>query len=180
MDFAQWKQWLSGLFRKEKAMKLVVILGICGIALIGLSSFWEPKEAEQGAEVSSGGEAESYRQQLEKDLCRIVAAITGEESPTVVVTLEDNGRSLYASDQRQSTQQEEGASREEQESSHILMEDAQGNQYALTVTQTQPGVQGVVVVSRFAGDPVVQEKLLTAVCTALDVSSAKVCVTGSG
>ena len=49
----------------------------------------------------------------------------------------------------------------------------------MTVTKTQPKVKGVVVVSRMAGDPAVQEKLLTAVCTALDVSTAKVCVVGS-
>lgn len=181
MDFAQWKQSFLGLFRKEKSLKLVVLLGICGIALIGLSSFWEPGGDEDPAvETSSSSDTESCRQQLEADLCRIVTAITGEENPTVVVTLEDNGRSQYASDERRSTQQEEGASSEERESSHILMEDAQGNQYALTVTQTQPGIQGVVVVSRFAGNPLVQEKLLSAVCTALDVSSTKVCVTGSG
>lgn len=180
MDLAQWKQSILGLFRKEKSLKLVMLLGICGIALIGLSSFWEPASDEDVPEVTSSGGAESYRQQLEADLCRIVTAITGEEKPTVVVTLEDNGRSLYASDERQSTQQEEGSASEEKESSHVLMEDAQGNQYALTVTQTQPGIQGVVVVSQFAGNPLVQEKLLSAVCTALDVSSAKVCVTGSG
>ena len=41
-------------------------------------------------------------------------------------------------------------------------------------------IQGVVVVSDFAGDPAVREKLLAAVCTALDLSSARVCVTSRG
>ena len=96
------------------------------------------------------------------------------------VTLSDNGRSLYAADERESGRQEESASSQERETSPILLEDAQGNQHALTVTQTQPEVQGVVVVSDFAGDPAVREKLLTAVCTALDLSSARVCVTSRG
>ncbi len=96
-----------------------------------------------------------------------------------MVTLEDNGRSLYASDQRESSEQEDGRASLEQENTHVLLEDSQGSQYALTVTKTQPKVKGVVVVSRMAGDPAVQEKLLTAVCTALDVSTAKVCVVGS-
>ena len=109
----------------------------------------------------------------------MVTAITGEEDPTVVVTLEDNGRNLYASDQRESSEQEDGRTSLEQENTHVLLEDSQGSQYALTVTKTQPKVKGVVVVSRMAGDPAVQEKLLTAVCTALDVSTAKVCVVGS-
>lgn len=179
MELGQWKQRFLDLFRKEKPLKLVVLLGVFGIALIGLSAFWEPDGSDPVPETSSSG-TEDYRQSLEEDLGRIVTAITGEEHPTVVVTLGDTGKSLYASDERQSTQQEEGASTEDRESTHILMEDADGNQYALTVTQTQPEVQGVVVVSQFAGNPIVQEKLLNAVCTALDISSAKVCVTGSG
>ena len=60
------------------------------------------------------------------------------------------------------------------------VEDADGNQHALTITQTHPEIQGVVVVSAFADNPAVREKLLTAVCTALNLSSARVCVTGSG
>ena len=172
MEPGKWKQALGGLLQKEKAVKLVVLLGICGIALIGLSSFWEPS-GQQDAPAD-------YRGELEESLCRIVTAITGEAQPTVVVTLSDNGRSLYAADERESGRQEESAASQERETSPILLEDAQGNQHALTVTQTQPEVQGVVVVSDFAGDPAVREKLLTAVCTALDLSSARVCVTSRG
>ena len=90
---------------------------------------------------------------------------------------------LYASDERYTVEQPGGegeTSREERETAHILLEDAQGNQSALTITQTQPEVQGVVVVSQFAGNAAIREKLLEAVCTALHVSSAKVCVTAGG
>ncbi len=171
----QWKQKLQELFQKEKALKLVVLLGICGIALIGLSSFWEaaPAQEKQAESVVQ----EDYSDRLEAELSRIVTAITGEEEPAVVVTLSDNGRSLYASDQRENTRQEDGTAFLERETSHILLEDADGNQSALTVTQTQPEIQGVVVVSALADDPAVREKLLTAVCTALGVSTARVCVT---
>lgn len=175
MEPGKWKQALGGLLQKEKAVKLVVLLGICGIALIGLSSFWEPSGQQDAPAESS-----VRRGELEESLCRIVTAITGEAQPTVVVTLSDNGRSLYAADERESGRQEESASSQERETSPILLEDAQGNQHALTVTQTQPEVQGVVVVSDFAGDPAVREKLLAAVCTALDLSSARVCVTSRG
>ena len=97
----------------------------------------------------------------------------------MLVTLEDSGHSLYAEDGRSTTQQGE-ASSEERESTHVLFEDSQGNQQPLTITQTQPQVQGVVVVSAFAEDPATREKLVTAVCTALDLSSAKVCVVSGG
>ena len=88
-------------FQREKPLKLVVILGICGIALIGLSSFWEPGSTADPQE-SQEVPVETSSDQLEQEISRLVTAITGEKDPTVVVTLEDNGRSLYASDQRES------------------------------------------------------------------------------
>ena len=142
------------------------------------SSFWTP-EGEEPAPSADAGSSAEYSQSLEQELSRIISAITGEKSPAVLVTLEDSGRSLYAEDGRSTTQQGE-ASSEERESTHVLFEDSQGNQQPLTITRTQPQVQGVVVVSAFAEDPATREKLVTAVCTALDLSSAKVCVVSGG
>lgn len=174
----QWKQPLRELFQKEKGIKLVVLLGICGIALIGLSSFWEP--GGEKPSVESDPVSQEYSRRLEEDLSRVVTAITGEESPTVVVTLQDNGRTQFATDQQESSQQEEGRSSQERETTHILLDDGDGGQTALEESSSLPEVRGVVVVSRAAADPAVREKLLNALCTALDVSSAKVYVTGSG
>ena len=170
----QAKQTFLAFFRREKLLKWVVALGLCGMALIYLSSFWTP-EGEEPAPSADAGSSAEYSQELS----RIISAITGEKSPAVLVTLEDSGHSLYAEDGRSTTQQGE-ASSEERESTHVLFEDSQGNQQPLTITQTQPQVQGVVVVSAFAEDPATREKLVTAVCTALDLSSAKVCVVSGG
>ena len=38
----QWKKRFQELLGRDKPVKLVVLLGICGIVLIGLSSLWEP------------------------------------------------------------------------------------------------------------------------------------------
>ena len=169
---------VSCVLSQGKLLKWVVALGLCGMALIYLSSFWAP-EGEEPAPPADAGSSAEYSQSLEQELSRIISAITGEKSPAVLVTLEDSGRSLYAEDGRSTTQQGE-ASSEERESTHVLFEDSQGNQQPLTITQTQPQVQGVVVVSAFAEDPATREKLVTAVCTALDLSSAKVCVVSGG
>ena len=120
----------------------------------GLSGL--PKGKSQHPPRMQAASAE-YSQSLEQELSRIISAITGEKSPAVLVTLEDSGRSLYAEDGRSTTQQGE-ASSEERESTHVLFEDSQGNQQPLTITQTQPQVQGVVVVSAFAEDPATREK----------------------
>ena len=86
MEAENWKQALRKRFQREKPLKLVVILGICGIALIGLSSFWEPESTADPQE-SREAPVETSSDQLEQEISRLVTAITGEEDPTVVVTL---------------------------------------------------------------------------------------------
>mgnify|MGYP000007743906 CR=1 FL=1 len=122
----------------------------------------------------------AYTSRLEEDLARVVRAITGEEDPEVLVTLEDTGENVYAADQAWNTQEGGAQNSREEESTYILLKDRDGGQSALPVTQRQPEVRGVVIVSSRAGDPAVREQLTQAAVTALDISSARVLVTGGG
>ena len=187
MDVKKWKNAFRDALKKDKMVKLILILGICGIALIYLSTLLEPgKEKKDAGSMAEGSAANGndYGEKLEADLARIVQAITGEEAPAVMVTLESGSRYVYAADEKKNTQ-ENGAAESPQssagsEKAHVILKDSDGTQHALTVTEIEPKVKGVVIVSRYAGDPVIREKLTNAVKTALDVSSAKVCVTDTG
>lgn len=170
MELKKAGEWLKSALKKENALRLVVLMGICGIALLALSSFDfdgpEPQE-EQEEETSYA----SYARALEQDLSRIVTAITGERDPAVMVTLENTGSRVYAADKKESG--------EERESAHVVLEDSQGGERPLTVTEEQPKIQGVVIVSKQAGDPAVREKLTHAAMTALGLPSSRVCVTNA-
>lgn len=175
MDLKKAGELLRSRLTKETALRLVVILGLCGIALLALSS-WDFGGEEGAAEAGRQEQAQDYGQyarQLEADLCRVVTAVTGEKDPVVMVTLENSGRSVYAADERQ---QAGGDGEEEREWTHVILEDRDGAQSPLTVTEQRPKVQGVVIVSRRAQDPAVREQLVNAAKTALGVSSARVCV----
>lgn len=172
MDLKKAGEWLKNALKKENARRLVVVLGLCGIVLLGLSSldFGSQKPPEDPAAQEESDTA--YAQGLERDLARIVTAITGERDPAVMITLENTGRQIYAEDQKESG--------EEKESAHVVLEDREGAQRALAVTQVQPKIQGVVIVSSRAGDPATREKLINAAKTALGVPSSRVCVTSGG
>ncbi len=181
MDVEKWKGLARRAFPKDRAVKLLVLLGICGIALIYLSTLLgdgREKQESPAEEASSGVRADG--EELEKDLARIVRAVTGEQEPTVLVTLESGSRYVYAADAKENSRESGEESSGESETAHVILKDSDGAQHALTVTEIQPEVKGVVIVSRFAGDPAVREKLTNAVRTALDISSAKVCVTDTG
>ena len=69
----QAKQTFLAFFRREKLLKWVVALGLCGMALIYLSSFWIP-EGEEPAPPADAGSSAEYSQSLEQELSRIISA----------------------------------------------------------------------------------------------------------
>lgn len=177
MELAKWKEALRKAGKRENLGKLACLLGGCGVLLLCLPSWLGGGEAAPDPEPAASCGWEDYRQQLEEDLSRVVGAITGESEPVVLVTLEDTGENVYATDQARTVQEGAQPSSEEQ-STHTLVKDGDGAQHALPITQRQPEVQGAVVVSARAADPAVREQLTQAVCTALHVSSARVLVVG--
>lgn len=178
MDTEKLRVTVKNALSNEKSIRLIVLLGICGILLVYLSNAFGSDKADKAVISKQDTSATSfdYEQRLERSLARIVTAITGEEAPAVLVTLESGSKTIYAENEKSSLQNE----RTEQESSHVILKGTDGGQQALTVTELQPSVKGVVIVSGYAADPVVREKLTMAVKTALDISSARVCVTDTG
>lgn len=177
MEAEKLKAWLRGAVKDRRLVRAAVILGMAGIVLIWLSSWRSPQTAGTEPEESASQLTETqYRRQLEEDLCRIVRAVTGENEPQVMITLEDSGSGLYATDQKESAQD----SNIQRESSYVIVKDSGGGEHGLPLEQRQPRVLGVVIVSRKAGDPAVREKLVNAARAVLGVSSGRVCVVEGG
>ena len=183
---AGWIQKLAGNYR---ARRWILILGIAGIALLFLSGFFgQNTEKEEGTEktvVSS----DAYAHQLEQNLLEIIRAITGEEDAQVMVTLESGAQQVYATEEKQSagsTQEQSdnstvrSESSDDRETSYILVKGSDGSQKALSVTELSPQVRGVVVVCGNGKDPQLEQDIINAVTTALQISSTRVCVVGRG
>ena len=157
-------RFLSG----RKTVTAALILGIFGVALIALSGLSADKPRETASAPAAAFSGEEYAHQLETRLEEMVAAITGETDPRVLVTLESGEEQVYGLDETRG-----------EESTHVILKDADGSQQALTVTRLEPKIRGVIVVTAGGEDPRLRETLLQAVSTALHVSSARVFVTGS-
>lgn len=185
------KTRISSLLKQDKVRNIILVIGLCGIVLIGLSSLFTSKNISKKEEIDMTDSlmpAEEYEEKLEQKLCSIVTAITGEEAPTVMLTLESSSRYVYAADEAENQQEtqtygenglQEGQRHTDKESKYIILKDSDGTQRALQVTEIKPEIKGVVIVSKKANDVTVQEKLIGAVKTALNVSSSKVCVVSS-
>lgn len=133
------------LLKSDKARKIIIIIGVVGIALIFLSSL-------QGFNTGSKDEAEgfsvtTYSTEIESDLQQILSSISGCGETKVLLTMENSVEYVYLDDSTTKTK------------------------------EIQPVIRGVLVVCEGGDDPVVAQTVTQAVTRALDISSAKVCVT---
>lgn len=129
--------------------------------------------------------AEQYTKALETSLTDIVSSIDGAGATKVLITLENGVEMKYATDEKKNAEETQEKSSEttrtqqsgDSEIKYITVRDADGTERALAITEIQPTVKGVVVVCAGGEDPVVQQRILNAVTTALNISSKRVCVT---
>ncbi len=188
MKTAEEKGTLISIFKgfvgAERKVKIAVAVGLAGMMLVLLSSFiptGSAKKAIKGADDVSS----KYITQLEDRMMSIVSSIEGVGKVKILVTLENGTEYVYAEegkssgersqsfDQGQLVKSEENASTEKK---YILLDiDGTGEQ-ALLLKQVEPKIKGVVVVCEGAGNPVVNQRVTTAVTTALGISSTRVCV----
>lgn len=140
----------AGLLKSENGAKIIFAAGIVLIVLIFLFSL-SGKDGEttdsSAQQQNVLSQIEEYEQRLEERLTRIIGEIQGTGEITVMITLEKSEESLYS--------------------------DRETNVSA-TVT---PTVRGAVVVCEGSENAIVKQKIVDAVCKALGVSAARVCVT---
>lgn len=183
----------SGLLQKIAEngnwRKLGIAVGLIGIALIFLSGFLTGGGTQQAQQPSASSQSDfnatDYESRLEKQMTELVTGIQGVGSAKVYVTLEQTAQNVYATEQKQSGQTTEDKSggtttrnetNNDTETSYILVKNADGSEKALSVTEIQPVVKGVVVVCEGGDSPQVQQNIIDAVTTALHITSVRVCV----
>lgn len=177
---------INFLAGNENCRKMILGAGLIGIALIFLSGFLtnSGKTEQQTNPSGTVSTAQDYETHLEKELTDLIVKIQGVGNASVMVTLEQTKQSVYAKEEKNSGQttkdQSDGSTRNEtdqsNETNYILVKGADGSEQALAVTEIQPVVKGVVVVCDGGGNPAVQQSVIDAVTTALDISSVRVCV----
>ena len=185
---AGWKR-AAELLKGGKGQKFLVVAGLAGMALILVSQFWPEQETVQESpdKTASSVTAEQYVEQTEKRLSELIGHIAGAGECQVMVTLENGVEYVYASEQKINSDRVEDtgtdssklSEKEDSEQSVIMVETENGKE-GLLVTELQPTVRGVVVVCEGGGEEDVAQRIVSAVTTALNISSKRVCVSPAG
>ena len=173
---------LERLAEHPAARRWIVLGGLAGIALIALSGLL-PAGGGQEQSAPAGEDlpvsAQAYADGLEERLARLISSMEGAGEAQVLVTLDRSTEQVYATEERSAqTTDGEGADGESQ-TTYFSVRASDGAEQALPLTELQPVIRGVVVVCPGGGSAAVAERITQAVTTALDISSARVCVVES-
>ncbi len=171
---------IAKYFKILKKPKIIVILGITGIMLILLSSLFSSGEKKD--EVKTEITAEEYKLNLENDIKKTVADITGSKNASVVITLESGIRYAYADIKEETLSEKKDKENETSDSDlkqgYITVKTADGGEEALLVTTEMPKVRGVAIVCDGGDNEHIVEKIQNAVTAALDITSKRVYICG--
>ncbi len=171
-------EWLRGMMTGKNKALWIVLLGLVGILLIGLSSCTAGEDVK--AAQTNGFDVAVYTEQLEKRLADMVMSIDGAGEAQVFVTLENGARYIYASEEKTNsdhTQRDGGEVSVSDDSQRtVVTVDDRNGKTGLLVTQIEPTVRGVVVTCEGAADETVATLVRQAVKTALNITDKRVCV----
>ncbi len=172
---------ISAFFDNFKSKKIIVILGIIGIALIFISSVLpenKPKEKTENTDIST------YTENLQTEVQQMVKKITGAKRVSVVITL-DTGITYNYADELKTADTDKTSSGSSDmtyssEQKKTIITDAEGNQRAVIINEYLPLVRGVAVVYSGENDESANEKISAALKAALAVSTKQIFIYGNG
>lgn len=163
-----------------KKPKVLIIIGFIGIGLIFLSSVLPSKTSK--TEASKSLTASQYKDEITESVKSIVTSVSGDENPTVVVTLESGTRYTYAdSGETDNTVTSGGTTNQNSQSnkrSYVTVKDSDGGEKALVITEIMPEIRGVAVICRGGEYEEISESIKNAVTAALNITSKRVYVSG--
>lgn len=168
---------IRDLFNSEKRIKVIVALGLIGIALIFLSTlFKKDKEPDQiiATDIVSS-DTSTYKEQLEKELSGVLKNISGVGEVKVMLTIEGTTEYVYAEELSTQKDTKDSDLSESYQNKLVIIEN-NGRKEALVKKIVKPQVSGVVIVCQGGDNLAVEEKIYKAVSTVLNISTNRICV----
>lgn len=181
---------LNSFTKNEKFVKVIVVVGLIGIALILISNFFstksENKKSDNNAVAVTNVSLTKYENELEQNLAEIISSISGAGTTKVLITMDSTVEQVFATNKNMAQKNSNNTKQSDTsndkdltaDSSYVTVELSDGTQQTVLLKEVQPKVRGVLVVCSGGDNSVVKEKIIDAVTKALDISSSKVSVAG--
>lgn len=176
------------LLKRKQQYVILGALAFLGIVLLMLGNDTPVQEREPSVDIQTisthtVSESADTVTKMEQKLAYTLSQIQGAGEVTVQITVKSSGKKEYAVDTEQTnrTTTESGTettkqTTEVQEQQTIVQQNQNGAQQALLVETYEPEILGVLVVATGAEDAIVEEQLLHAVATVLQISLHQIMV----
>ena len=174
----QIKKLIQRLHSSRNKRRAAVIVGIAGMMLIFISEMIPDKKPSAETAVSereAPDDCESFRQHTETELKALLEEIDGVGECEVMVSVEGTTEYVYAENISRYTDEDDERKSDKLDENVVIVEN-NGEKQALVKKVIRPQVSGVVIVCDGGGNTAVNERVLKAVSTALNISSVRVCV----
>ena len=169
----------GNLFDKKKYITVVLILGICGIAILTFSDVFSLPQKNKSSSTESLT-LDQYVENLEKKTKKIISDVEGAGKCKIMITANASSKKEFATDeaitQDSQRRDQEATVKNDVEKEIVMVEDQNGNKTALVKSVFEPEIRGVLVLCEGADDKNVVENVTNAVKILLGVSANKISV----
>ncbi len=160
----------------DKKSAIVLLIGIFGIFLLGISTFFSNEnintnEDKVETEVTTSISSEMIESKLEERLEDTISQLSGVGSVTVMVSVASAGEYVYA----QNTKNEKDSDKYASDSEIIIYEDENG-ETALVVSIKCPEILGVAVICDGGSSSVIKSEITQLVTSLFGIGSDRVYV----
>lgn len=163
-------------FKGDKKLKIVVIIGAIGVAMLLVSSMFGSDTNEGGGSVSISVSAQEYAKTLEKELSDILSEIEGAGKCSVMITMDCGVETIYATQEESSYDVDNNGESQDYSMNYVILGNSSSGKEALVIKEIQPRLRGIIVVCEGGGNSKVKMNIINAVSSAFDISSTKISV----
>lgn len=165
-------EYLKGFINlDDKKTKIIVAIGLIGLALIFASSIFDGKKENKASGDYNCVDYEEYAENLEHKLTDIVNSIEGAGECKVMITLENSAENVYATDVETKTD----SNSSNQKDKYVFYDSSNGESPVL-IKEYLPKVQGVTVLCNGGDNIAVKEKIIQCVTSLFNIPTNRVSV----
>lgn len=169
------KENLCNLFKKDKKLLLIVLVGFVVVLLIAISEMGLDKSTEKEKDLTPNMDSYEYCDYLERRVEDIVNSIDGAGEVRVMITLAETTEYVYAQNQNGTKKSNKDSENSDNKSNFVIIE-KDNNDSGLLIKTFEPKIRGVAVVCDGGDNPIVQQQIYSTVSAVLNVSTARISI----
>lgn len=151
--------------KSDKRLAIIVAVGILGILMLTLSSFFDKEKKDVSVEPQSEKNLSEYEQSIEKRLSELISSIEGAGKTQVMITLDSGDENVYAT--------EDKGNETSYERSYVVIKQ-DGDEGGMLLKVTEPEIRGVAVVCEGADSAKVRQEITGTVTAVLGIGTSRV------